>query len=141
GMVQPFLMSENPATFKLGRAFAWGSVEVFDELRNGSDSRFESFRNDPQIKRLVSNNPPVDEVEADEAAIVARSIIKLTSENLALLAPNKRDVGTTSDCALITKADGFKWLHQDVPASAPKAIPPSSKIRKRKKRWKKRKRR
>jgi hypothetical protein len=140
GMVQGFCLPESAAAFQVGRAFAWGSVEVFDELRTGRDPRFESFRSDPQIKRLVNDSPPVNEVEAEEAAIVLKRIIKFSSENLTLLAPNKLDVGSTTDCALISKTDGFKWLPQDEAVVASKVPSRSSQVRKKKTRWKTKKR-
>lgn len=110
GMSQLFKTDEQPETFELGRAFSWGSIEVFNELKQGNDVRFEDFRNEAGIRRLLREDPPAGEVEVEEAVEVAKRLIEITSENMHLLTPGKQDVGITTNCALISTEEGFKWL-------------------------------
>lgn len=119
GMSQLFKMDEQPRAFETGRAFSWGSIEVFNELKQGNDARFEELRNEPGIRRLLNEDPPAAEVEVEEAFRVAKRLIEITSENMDLLTPGKQDVGTRTDGALISRTEGFKWLNGNDSAASP----------------------
>jgi hypothetical protein len=77
----------------------------------GSDPRFQDLRADPLLGRMLLN--PTQEVVAayskHDAMEFGRRLISVTNERLPLL-QGVEDVGAESDCAGLTRPDGFEWL-------------------------------
>jgi hypothetical protein len=78
----------------------------------GSDPRFEDLRTDPLLARMLID--PRREVLAaylskHDAMEFGRRLIRVTNERLPLL-QGVEDVGAESDCAGLTRPDGFEWL-------------------------------
>ena len=77
----------------------------------GSDPRFQDLRADPLLGRMLLN-PRQDVVGAyskHDAMEFGRRLIRVTNERLPLL-QGIEDVGAESDCAALTRPDGFEWL-------------------------------
>ena len=91
-------------------AQAEGQGEVVAELREGRNPRFDEFRNDPVLKKLIQGVQPT-ELSPTEGLYAARRIIKLTSELRDLLSPKMPTmVSAACDCAAIDSSTGFSWL-------------------------------
>jgi hypothetical protein len=77
----------------------------------GSDPRFQDLRADPLLGRMLLN--PRQEVvgaySKHDAMEFGRRLIRVTNERLPLL-QGIEDVGAESDCAGLTRPDGFEWL-------------------------------
>jgi hypothetical protein len=78
----------------------------------GSDPRFQDLSTDPLLGRMLIN--PRQEALAPylskhDAMSFGRSLIRVTNERLPLLQETE-DVSAESDCAGLTRPDGFEWL-------------------------------
>lgn len=135
GMLHPYRMEEPPEIFEVGRAIVKGNVHLIDEIKNGSDSRFDELRNDPGIKRFFLESTPASEVTMEEAIAIANKIIKLSRTMTWELKPIKEEAGLEekTDCAIIHRQTGFKFLSE-------KTTNPISTVRKPIKRKKKQRR-
>jgi hypothetical protein len=124
GLVQAFKLEESDQTFEIGRAFAWGNIRLFDEIKNGSDGRFEELRNDPELSRLLVEDPAASEVTLEEALSTANKFIRISRSMTAMLEPIKEapNVEEKTDCAIISPHTGFKWLSEN-PSSSPTRKP------------------
>jgi hypothetical protein len=77
----------------------------------GADPRFQDLRGDPLLGPMLLN--PRQSVAAvyskHDAMEFGRRLIRVTNERLPLL-QGVEDVGAESDCAGLTRPDGFEWL-------------------------------
>lgn len=133
GRVHPFRMEAPAETFETARASAWGNGAILDEIRNGSDSRFDELRNDPELRRFVAEEPLASEVTTEEAVSAANKIIKVSRSMTPALEPIKEaaELEEKTDCAIIHRKTGFKWLSQNHAPPPPPTRKASHKKKKR----------
>lgn len=138
GRLHPFGTKAPPETFETGRASVWGNVRLIDEIKNGSDSRFDELRNDSDIRRFLLEDPPPSEVTMEEAVAIANKIIKVSRTMTWELKPIKEVAGIEekTDCAIINRQTGFKWLSEQKVESLKIVSQPRKPIKKKKKRRK-----
>ncbi len=76
----------------------------------GSDPRFQDLRTDPLLGRTLLNPRQVAPyLSKHDAVEFGRRMIRVTNERLPWL-QGIEDVGAESDCAGLTRPDGFEWL-------------------------------
>jgi hypothetical protein len=131
GRLCPFRMEEPAQTFEIGRALAWGNVRLFDEITNGSESRFDELRNDAGVRRLLVEDPPASEVTVEEALTAANKLIKVSRTMTSTLEPIKEaaDIEEKTVCAIINRQTGFKWLSEESEPPAIRKLPRQKKKR------------
>jgi hypothetical protein len=95
--------SEN---FKRVDPYVAGNTNVFFEVRDGTDGRFDDIRTDQSVMRLWKGLPDVETVSVEEAETFCRKLIKATSECDLF-------VGPTYDAAILNHQDEFRWLSQN----------------------------
>jgi hypothetical protein len=88
-------------------AQVFGNAAVINELKEGTDLRFNDLREDKRIRKFLLEQPSI--VSSKEALDFARFLIKVTSERLHLIDNSRFHVGPSVDCAIIG-ADGFQWV-------------------------------
>ena len=81
----------------------------------GGDPRFQDLRSDPWLGGFLINPDPraIAYVSKHDAMQFGRRLIRATNERLRSLQETD-DVSADSDCAGLTRPDGFEWL-PDVP--------------------------
>lgn len=104
--------SLSPEQFHSSLPIMMGVPEVADEIKSGTDKRFDDLRANKELRAFIAGTVPVSKLTAKKALKFSKYLIKLTSEKIALLQPNSR-VSPTSDCALLSPKTGVTWLSQD----------------------------
>jgi hypothetical protein len=106
--VQPSLRPSNQFVTLLGHSAVAFAIR-------GSDPRFQDLRNDPWLGGFLINPSPqaIAYVSKHDTMQFGRKLIRATSERLPSL-QETADVSADSDCAGLTRPDGFEWL-PDVP--------------------------
>jgi hypothetical protein len=91
-----------------------GHAAVAFAIRGG-DPRFQDLRSDPWLGGFLINPDPraIAYVSKHDAMQFGRRLIRATNERLRSLQETD-DVSADSDCAGLTRPDGFEWL-PDVP--------------------------
>lgn len=85
------------------------SDEFFNELRSGTESRFDALRHDIRLKPFLADDIPIPSL--DRAQEFARLLISLTSEHGPLIHSDVR-VSSTCDCAVLDYNGKFMWLRE-----------------------------
>jgi hypothetical protein len=77
----------------------------------GGDPRFQDLRADPLLGRMLLNprQGVIAAYSKHDAMEFGRKLIRVTNERLPWL-QGIEDVGAESDCAGLTRPDGFEWL-------------------------------
>jgi hypothetical protein len=77
----------------------------------GGDPRFQDLRADPLLGPMLLNPRPqvIAMYSKHDAMEFGRRLIRVTNERLPLL-QGIEDVGADSDCAGLTRPEGFEWL-------------------------------
>ncbi len=97
-------------------AMAMGNTAVFNELRVGSDRRFDALREDPLMARFVRGSPAC-ETSCLDARDYAKKLVGISSRDSHRLGTGS-DISPTVDCALL-KPDGvIIWLDENAQALA-----------------------
>lgn len=86
-----------------------GNVTVWKELESGRDERFNDIRAETQLMHFVKDRPLVNTISIQAGLTFARRLITVTSQRAQLIKDTKSHVGSTNDCALLSKHDGFQW--------------------------------
>jgi len=102
--VEPVLLDldhkrAGPQNFELSRPLVAASVEVWNEIGNGVDPRFDDLRLLDVYQRFVSP-ARAEDTSADAGEAFARRLIRDTSERKHLIG-GARDVGPTCDVVLV----------------------------------------
>lgn len=100
--VQYFICETPQEKFQRAEAFAYGHKAVLHELKIGSDSRFDEYRNDQKIMRFLKNSPPAKDTKTSEALDACERLIIITSKWI----PHR--VGFSTDSILIHKQKGVR---------------------------------
>jgi hypothetical protein len=100
---------ESANIFQEVKPVVLGSVTVWKELETGRDERFNDIRTETQLMRFVRDRPLVNTVTIQAGLTFARRLITVTSQRTQLIENTNSHVGTTNDCALLSKHDGFQW--------------------------------
>lgn len=95
-----------PESFKRVDPYVAGNIDVFFQVRDGTDERFDEMRNDQSVMRLWKGRPDVATVSVEDAEAFCQKLIKVTSECDSF-------VGQTYDAAILNRKDGFRWLSQN----------------------------
>lgn len=114
----PFCMKD-PMTLGFGRAttfhhdsrlHCFGDIALFNELKDGNDSRFNEIRANDDIRRFVAyKHPPARQTVSEREAIeFCRFFIELNSSNIAQVS-GEESISPTCDVAVIDDA-GFHWV-------------------------------
>ncbi|MBI4258865.1 MAG: hypothetical protein HY619_07905 [Thaumarchaeota archaeon] len=107
---------ELPTTFERVKPMVLGNLAVWEELKLGDDKRFNDIRSEAQLMRFVRDKPAVNTVTTNAALTFAHRLITVTSQRTHLLENTTFHVGPTTDCALLSKRDGFQWLNAQGPS-------------------------
>jgi hypothetical protein len=94
---------------------AFGNVAAYLELRDGHDGRFDGWRSDRPIKKLLGRHVPKNRASKDDAKRFCRDIINASAEMLPLIDSSPSNVGLTVDIGLVSQKSGFRWLYRDAP--------------------------
>lgn len=115
GVLCPFRMEAPAKSFETGRASVWGNVGLFDEIKNGTDSRVGELREDPELRRFLMEDPSASEVTLEEAISAASKIIQVSRSMTPTLQPIKEavELEEKTDCAIIRHQTGFNWLSRE----------------------------
>jgi hypothetical protein len=89
------------------RVLYLGSAELFLELKEGRDSRFNGLREHPLIRRFFRDPPFISAVTADEAAKVARFLMQQARVLTPLLQPDP-DIGAALDEMFLAFPEGTR---------------------------------
>jgi hypothetical protein len=98
-------------TEELGRSlYIEGQTDFILAAIRKSDSRFATFRADPEIKAVLISTDPAT-VSAALAVRFGRKIIRATNEFHHLVSADTPNmVSADSDCSLMNPSRGFEWL-------------------------------
>lgn len=91
---------------------AFGNTLAYRELSDGHDPRFDHWRHDAAIVKLLDKPLPANRISKEDALRFCQQIIRASAEMLPLIDHSDDHVGTAMDVALISKK-GFVWLYRD----------------------------
>ena len=103
-----------------GRVSKWKcGVKAYLELKDGHDKRFDRWRNEKPIKKLLGKHVPAKDVSDLDALKFCQEMIRASAEMLPLIDTSPNHVGHKIDVALISGEKGFRWLFRDKQEQGP----------------------
>jgi len=102
--VQPLSANSGPIAF--------GNTLAYRELSNGNDARFDHWRHDAALRKLMGKPLPANRISKEDALRFCQQIIRASAQMLPLIDRSDDHVGATMDVALIAKT-GLIWTYRD----------------------------
>jgi hypothetical protein len=94
---------------------ALGNRDVFNELREGNDPRFEELRQDLLFQRFFKGSL-ASETSRDDARAYAKKLVGVSSQYSRFVGDRRDDISPTVDCPHLKTDGSFEWLDNDIPA-------------------------
>ena len=113
--VEPSVGEYPPEKLRDSEPMAFGNVKAYLELSDGHDRRFDKWRKQRSIRKLLGKHVPANHVSKRDALKFCQQMIRASAEILPLIDTSPNHVGTTMDVALLSSGAGFGWLYRSEP--------------------------
>jgi hypothetical protein len=102
----------SPDQLRDSEPMTFGNRAAYLELKDGHDKRFDRWRKNKNIKKLLSQHIPASRVSKQDALEFCRELIHASAEILPLIDVSPNHVGFQIDVAMVSTR-GFIWILRD----------------------------
>jgi hypothetical protein len=87
-----------------------GHTDPFSAIWSRRHPRFDCYRDDRRFERMASTPEQWKMLDAETVAETGQFVIRACSESQPITTPGRQDISAESDCCLLDRDYGFRWL-------------------------------